>query len=341
MSYQLNMLDITDAISEHIESFYHAFHEMHLQPDPSSAMVKMTLPPRFGEGRFNVRKLGGTTFSSMSLCFNSDIHLAETVLDTGYFISINLGTDVSFGMGTPRRIVTFPSQTVFLGYTREGSKLHTSMSKDKYVRSLSFFLTEQQLTQYLTELDRLDMITTIETVENSTTIFKYVAITPRHHHLISKLAENPYKGTLEKLYFDSVAGELLIALIESLCGEKPTSISLADRDRELLVVARNLLLEDLHNPPTIAQLAKTVGMNEDKLKKGFKALFNNTIFKTLTEHRMRQAVKHVRANDMSIAEIAYDTGYENVSKFIAAFRKTYGVTPGMMRKEVKYSLPPG
>ncbi|MBV2099310.1 MAG: AraC family transcriptional regulator [Candidatus Thiodiazotropha sp. (ex Lucina aurantia)] len=227
-----------------------------------------------------------------------------------------------------------------MGYTREGAELRTLMSSSQLMRSLSFFLSERQLRQYLVELDRPEMIDKLVQVSGGLNILTSAELSPLHHHLISKLSTNPYRGTLEKLYLESVAGELLIALLESLGEEhKTANINLTERDRDQLLIARRLLLKDLRNPPTISQLAKAVGMNEDKLKKGYKVVFNNTIFKTVMEQRMQFAPNQLRSNDMSIAEIAYAAGYENVSKFIATFRKTYGVTPGMMRKDMKYSLP--
>jgi AraC-like DNA-binding protein len=340
MSYQLQMTDIKDAIHEQIADFYSAFHQVHVDPDPMSAAVQLRLPTRFGNGHLNIRKFGTNTFSTMKLNFNRDISLTEEVLDSGYFVSLNLGQSVTFEEGSPTRSYHFPANAITLGYTREGTKLRTMMPSDQQIHSLSFFLSESQLRQYFIELQRTDLADRLLKVTDGMAVLANASISPMQQHLIEKLNSNPHRGSLEQLYFDSVAGELLISLLESICTEhKSTHINLTERDRDLLLVARNLLLQDLRQPPTISQLAKSVGMNEDKLKKGFKVMYNSTIYKTLTEQRMQLAVTQLHSNDMSIAEIAYDAGYENVSKFIAAFRKTYGVTPGMMRKDIKYSLP--
>ena len=76
-----------------------------------------------------------------------------------------------------------------------------------------------------------------------------------------------------------------------------------------------------------------VSINQDKLKKGFKTLFGNTIFKTLTQERMKIAYSQMQRDDMSVGEVAYGTGYENVSNFISVFKREFGKTPGEMRKE--------
>ena len=69
-------------------------------------------------------------------------------------------------------------------------------------------------------------------------------------------------------------------------------------------------------------------------------LFGNTVFKILTEQRMKIAYLHVQQNEMRIHEIAFEAGYENVSKFIAVFKKEFGMTPGEMRKKKKYYYKP-
>jgi len=335
MSYQLTMNNLNEVINEQIATFYSAFHEVYTQPDTVLDATVLSLPERFGVGQLDIRKTAGITFSTMSLSFNNDVRLIGTTLDSAYFIGVNLGADLSFETHIPKRTYHFPAQSLSFGYNRAGEELHTLLSSNRCIRTINFALSEQQLRQYLADLNEPDM--PLVDVNEGMKILKQMPMSARHSSLIARLVDNPYRGALGKLHFDSIAGELLISLLESLFTHKgsTSTLKLAQRDKEQLLAARQLLLADLHNPPTIAQLANVVGMNEDKLKKGFKVAFNNTVFKTLSEHRMQLAVKHVRANDLSIAEIAYETGYENVSKFIAAFKKAHGITPGVMRKEIR------
>lgn len=340
MPYKIATKDFTEALHETIKTYTHAFYEVHAQLNsaPSSGSTRLLLPPRFGEGELKVRKMRDATFSSINMCFFDDVRLTETAQESAFCINVNLGVEVIYDVTDLHQDCRFPPRMISLGYSRRGEVYHTEIAKSDRVQSLSFFFSAEQLRQYLIEFDQSILIQQINKARQMQ-VFVQVLISARHQYLISRLVNNPYHGSLERLYFESVAGELLIALLEALCQKKPTSISLTPRDRELLEMARKLLLEDLQNPPTITQLAKSVGLNVDKLKKGFRTQFNTTMFKTLTEQRMREAAEKLRRRDISIAEIAYDSGYENVSKFIATFKKTYGVTPGMMRKEIAYSLP--
>ncbi|MDF5992039.1 AraC family transcriptional regulator [Pseudomonas aeruginosa] len=89
--------------------------------------------------------------------------------------------------------------------------------------------------------------------------------------------------------------------------------------------ARALLLQDLSTPPTIAELAKAVGMNQCKLKKCFKDHFGSTIYALFQEQRMSSAQQLLQS--YNVTETAMMLGYSNVSHFSAAFAKQFGNLP--------------
>ncbi len=55
-------------------------------------------------------------------------------------------------------------------------------------------------------------------------------------------------------------------------------MKLLPQDRQNLFHAREMLIKDIKNPPTIAELSNRAGINQFKLKKGFKIEFETTIF---------------------------------------------------------------
>jgi len=104
------------------------------------------------------------------------------------------------------------------------------------------------------------------------------------------------------------------------------------RDRKLLAAARDRLLRDLANPPTIAELARETGLNQLKLKRGFKAVFGHSIYALFQRERMDHARHLLR--DHGVTETAMILGYSNVSHFSSAFRKQFGVLPREARRGV-------
>lgn len=91
--------------------------------------------------------------------------------------------------------------------------------------------------------------------------------------------------------------------------------------------AKEHLIADLQNAPTIAELAKHVALNEYNLKTGFKEIYGKTIHAFLKDYKMSKARELILKREFQIAEIADQLGYTNVSHFIDAFKKKFGVTP--------------
>lgn len=100
--------------------------------------------------------------------------------------------------------------------------------------------------------------------------------------------------------------------------------------------AREYLVSDLSNPPTIDCLAKRVGLNQSKLKKGFKQIFGKSIYAYFLAERMHKAKQLLVAN--SVTETAIIMGYSNISHFSSAFRKQFGVLPKEIRSQYAYGL---
>lgn len=91
--------------------------------------------------------------------------------------------------------------------------------------------------------------------------------------------------------------------------------------------AKEHLLKNDDNPPTIKELAKVAGLNEYQLKAGFKEIYGNTVFGYLLDHKMDHARVLLDSQKFQVAQVAYQIGYTNPSHFIAAFKKKFGVTP--------------
>ena len=93
------------------------------------------------------------------------------------------------------------------------------------------------------------------------------------------------------------------------------------------------MAKKMDDPPTIAQLARIAGINEFKLKAGFKALFGSTIYEYLRAIRLEKAYTLIRNGEMSVSEVAYHVGYNKPSHFSRLFRDCYGINPGQVKKK--------
>ena len=99
--------------------------------------------------------------------------------------------------------------------------------------------------------------------------------------------------------------------------------------------ARTTLDENFDKHITIPQLARQTGINEAKLKEGFRELFGQSIHSYLQQLRLEKAQQLLLTTEMSVTDITYDIGYSHVTHFTTLFRKVYGLTPGEWRKKNK------
>ncbi|HHP7244253.1 MAG TPA: helix-turn-helix transcriptional regulator, partial [Elainellaceae cyanobacterium] len=144
----------------------------------------------------------------------------------------------------------------------------------------------------------------------------------------------PYHGVTKRLYLESKAIEAFACFLNqfSSCPEKNSQTSvLKPTDIERIHWAKEILLSDLAHPPSLASLAKRVGLNDYKLKIGFRQVLGTTAFDYLREHRMQHARELLATRALSIVEVSRAVGYASETSFSAAFKKRFGVPPTIYR----------
>ena len=151
--------------------------------------------------------------------------------------------------------------------------------------------------------------------------------------LIKKILHCRYEGDIRNLYLEAKVQELLLLALEQLGAEAKTAdIVLRPYDIEKIREAHDYLLRHMDNPCTLIELSHKVGINDFKLKKGFKKLYGTTVYDFLIDARMEKAKILLLETDASVHDIAFSTGYKNLSSFITAFKKKMGYSPGAFKK---------
>lgn len=92
-------------------------------------------------------------------------------------------------------------------------------------------------------------------------------------------------------------------------------------------LAKELVLKDMSNAPTIKELCQQVGLNEYQLKVGFKRLYGSPVYQYYNDHRLNHAKALLSTGRFKVNEVAWDIGYANTSHFIAAYKRKFGITP--------------
>lgn len=147
--------------------------------------------------------------------------------------------------------------------------------------------------------------------------------------IIDQLLSAPFNKPTGRIFIEEKIEELLHLLLAKVFS--PLEFSFSVKEREALNAAKELIEKNYSKHFTIRRIARHVGLNELKLKKGFRQVFNMGIFDCLIHARMKKGLELVLTSDLSIKEISYLVGYRRLTSFVTAFRKYYGKSPGKMR----------
>lgn len=114
--------------------------------------------------------------------------------------------------------------------------------------------------------------------------------------------------------------------------DRETAYFYADQVEKIRAV-HDYLLADLSVTHSLPELAAQFSLTETALKRCFKQMYGTSVYAYLKGYRLQQAALTLRAEpDTAVAEIAQRVGYSSHSKFSAAFRAQFGVTPQEYRE---------
>lgn len=157
-------------------------------------------------------------------------------------------------------------------------------------------------------------------------------LSPTLEHIAYQVINCPFKGAARRLFLE---GKALEILAEELGGvREPVSAqtgSYSPEDYHSLERARTILQQEYSNPPTILALSRRIGLNDFKLKRGFKDFFGITIFGYVRKLRMEKARAMLESGRYNVTEAALETGHSCLGHFAAAFKREFGVVPSQYR----------
>jgi AraC-like DNA-binding protein len=93
------------------------------------------------------------------------------------------------------------------------------------------------------------------------------------------------------------------------------------------------IAENLNGKITVKQLTREFGVSDTYLQNAFRSVYGMPVISFIRSSKMQQAAQVLIHTTDTIDKIAEAFGYENESKFSAAFKKIMGDPPGVYRKE--------
>lgn len=149
--------------------------------------------------------------------------------------------------------------------------------------------------------------------------------------ILQQILQCPYTGNMGKFYLESKALELLSIFFAKYENKAKHTITWPKSDKEQIEQAKEWILHHLEDHMTIRLISQAIGINDFKLKKGFRELLGTTVFHYIRDQRLARAQQLLTIGEMNVTEISLAVGYQNPSRFAAAFKNKFGITPSQYR----------
>ncbi|MAJ37594.1 MAG: AraC family transcriptional regulator [Flavobacteriaceae bacterium] len=224
-------------------------------------------------------------------------------------------------------------QTLLLFNSQKALPISAELEKDS--QWLCLVLSIDGLHALFSEHAKIIPFLNTETQE--TKFYSQGELSPAMAIVVSQLIENRLHAALKNIYNKGKVYELI-----SLYFNKTEDTDLEqcpyladDQNIRKIRQAKEIIVAEMNEPPTLEHLAKTIDLPLKRLKEGFKQLYGDSVYGFLFQHKMEFARKLLLSNKYSVGEIGLRVGYSTPSHFIAAFKKKYGTTPKKYLSELQ------
>jgi AraC-like DNA-binding protein len=167
--------------------------------------------------------------------------------------------------------------------------------------------------------------------------YRSTPIEAEMYTVLNQVLNHPDDLSARRLYLQGKAMELVALGLNSLAkADKPYKVSapLSLREQDKIHQAAERLTLDLEEPPSLFALSNSVGLSHVKLNRGFRQVFDTTVFGYLRRMRLQKAKRLLETHQMNVTEAAFAVGYNSLSSFSRAFYGQYGVKPNACLRDL-------
>jgi AraC-like DNA-binding protein len=154
-------------------------------------------------------------------------------------------------------------------------------------------------------------------------------ISPSMAIVLSQLFNYALNPSIKNLYYKAKGYELLSLYFNRTEDPSVEQCPFLTDEESVLKIrkAKELVIQNMAEPPGLQELADAVGLTLKKLKMGFKQLYGDTVYGFLFDYKMEYARKLLDSGSYNVNEVGLKVGYSTGSHFIAAFKKKFATTP--------------
>ena len=154
-------------------------------------------------------------------------------------------------------------------------------------------------------------------------------ISPSMAIVLNQMFHYNLNPSIKNLYYKGKGYELLSLFFNR--NEDPNAEQcpfLIDEENVLKIKkAKEIMIANMAEPPSLESLANQVGLTLKKLKMGFKQIYGDTVYGFLFDFKMDYARQLLDTGSYNVNEVGLKIGYSTGSHFIAAFKKKFATTP--------------
>jgi AraC-like DNA-binding protein len=154
-------------------------------------------------------------------------------------------------------------------------------------------------------------------------------VSPSMAIVLNQMFHYNLNPSIKNLYYKGKGYELLSLFFNR--NEDPNAEQcpfLIDEENVLKIKkAKEIIIANMAEPPSLEALANQVGLTLKKLKMGFKQIYGDTVYGFLFDYKMDYARQLLDSGSYNVNEVGLKIGYSTGSHFIAAFKKKFATTP--------------
>lgn len=166
-----------------------------------------------------------------------------------------------------------------------------------------------------------------------TEFFATAKFSAKVRRLAADIQGSPYSGSMRSLHLQGKIFELLAEIVSELSGSRPSHARTLGPEQRKAMMARDIIMAELADPPDAESLARRVGLSQRRLNEVFRDLYGDSVFKCLAKWRLQMARDLLLDNELPIKMVAHQVGYSHVNNFILAFSRHFGDPPATFRKQ--------
>ncbi|QDM00587.1 helix-turn-helix domain-containing protein [Aliarcobacter butzleri] len=262
----------------------------------------------------------GFLFSKTNYNIEKPIFLEAKQEERKFVITISLKGNTTYINSDDKKIIPFKEgfTTISLFENTQGFREF----KDKQINQIRLILSES----FLRRNFQKSLVEKYFFNKQNLQLIDFRLTSIQSQFLLNDILNCSLVGELANIYKQGKIFELLSLEISKL-QKNEDDIFLDDYDRSAILKAKEILLNNLKNPPSIVGLAKMVHLSEVKLKRGFKQIYKTSPYQLLVSHKMNLAKNMLESGKYNINEIALQVGYKFANNFTNAFYKEFKIRP--------------